>query len=248
MTVNAVVDRLPPISLPELERAAGLMNRVDRKYFVPRDLLGALLDRLEGARALEIDGMRAFRYRSVYLDSPDFRFYRQHVQRRRHRFKVRSRAYLDSGGCQLEVKSKGLRGMTLKQRMPHDAAHPGDLGEADRGFIEEIADVDASELRPVLQTDYRRSTIVQDDHRITIDSELVFSGAGRRVTGPDDLLVETKSAGGASELDRMLVHCGIRPHSVSKYCLAASLLYPQLPGNDWSRIRRRYWGDALVVR
>ncbi|UJP10821.1 polyphosphate polymerase domain-containing protein [Microbacterium sp. KUDC0406] len=240
----AVLDALPSISLSELESAAALMNRVDRKYFVPRALLGRLLpDAGEGLRTLEIGGLRSFRYRSVYLDTPRFALYCQHAQGRRHRFKVRTRTYRDSGGCQLEVKSKGLRGLTVKQRIPHDPARAGRLGADGRRFVSAVTGTDAAELNPVLRTDYRRSTLVQGDHRITIDEQLDFSTAGRRIAGPDDLLVETKSAGGASELDRLFVQHGVRPHRVSKYCLAASLLYPQLRGNDWSRVRRRYWPE-----
>lgn len=245
----AVLDALPAISLSELESEAALMNRVDRKYFVPRALLGSLLREAgDGMRALEISGLRTFRYRSVYLDTAGFDLYRHHAQGRRHRYKVRTRTYRDSGGCQLEVKSKGVRGLTVKQRIPHDPTLPGELGIDGERFVTAITGMNGGTLRPALRTDYRRSTIVQGDHRITIDAELEFSTAERSIRGPDDLLVETKSAGGASQLDRLLVRRGIRPHRVSKYCLAASLLHPQLSGNDWSRIRRRYWPDAGAVR
>lgn len=244
-----VLNALPAISLGELESSAALMNRVDRKYFVPRALLGELLpDAGAGLHALEIGGLRTFRYRSVYLDTSRFDLYRQHAQGRRNRFKVRTRTYRDSGGCHLEVKSKGLRGLTVKQRIPHDPDRPGELGDEGKRFVAAVTRLDAGTLAPVVHTDYLRSTLVQHDHRITIDERLEFRTAERCVAGPDDLLVETKSAGGASDLDRMLVRRGIRPHRVSKYCLAASLLHPELPGNDWSRIRRRYWPEVGTVR
>lgn len=238
------LDALPPISLAELEDAAELLNRVDRKYFVPRRVLAAAITRLSGRpRALEIAGRRTFRYATTYFDTPSFTLYRQHAQRRRHRFKVRTRTYSDSGACRLEVKSKGLRGLTVKERIPHDPNRSGALGAAGRTFVAGRLGEDAALLHPVLDTFYRRSTIVVGDQRLTLDVDLAFERNGCRIAGPDDVLVETKTSGGASELDRMLLHAGIRPHSVSKYCLAASLLYPQLRGNDWSRVRRRYWGE-----
>lgn len=239
----AAVQSLPPISLAELDDAAGLLNRVDRKYFVPRRTLLPLLDALGGEpRALQIDGGREFRYATTYFDTAGFTLFRQHAQRRRHRFKVRTRTYSDSGMCRLEVKSKGLRGLTIKERIPHDPERPDSLEGPGEAFVTARIGADAGQLRPVLRTFYRRATVVVGAQRITLDAHLTFAAGARRLTGPQDVLVETKTAGGASEFDRMLVRSGIRPHSVSKYCLAASLLYPHLPGNDWARLRRHYWG------
>ncbi|SJN18874.1 hypothetical protein FM104_01990 [Microbacterium esteraromaticum] len=240
-TLERFIGSLPPISLAELDASAALMSRVDRKYFVPRDLLARLLSE-EDLRVLEIDDVRTFRYRTVYLDTPDFTFFRQHVQRRRNRFKVRTRLYCDSRDCRLEVKSKGLRGMTVKQRRAHDPARLGHLDTDGREYVTELIGPDAESLQPVLETDYRRTTLTDSHHRITIDQDLDSVSEMQRIPGPEELLVETKSPDGAGALDRMLLRTGIRPHSVSKYCLAASLLYPHLPGNDWARIRRRYWG------
>ncbi|HWV50788.1 MAG TPA: polyphosphate polymerase domain-containing protein [Microbacterium sp.] len=235
----ALLRRLPAVSLGELEQTAALMQRVDRKYLVPLPALEDALARIsDDCRALEINGLRTFRYRSVYLDSADFRLYRQHIQGRRRRFKVRTRTYIDSGGCHLEVKSKGPRGETLKERIPH-AQDATDLPEASRTFVSSIIGMDAAALVPVVQTDYRRSTLVYGDHRITLDTDLLFRAGGRRARGPAEVLVETKSTGRESAFDRMLVHHGIRPHRVSKYCLAASLLYPHLPDNDFRRLKRR---------
>lgn len=249
--IDALMMR-PSISLTELDASAALMSRVDRKYFVPVALLQELLAQLDdGWRVLAIEGRRSFRYRTVYFDSLEFDLFRQHVQRRRHRFKVRTRLYCDSGQCMLEVKSKGLRGRTLKQRITHDPDARARLGPHARRFACAITHADPASLRPVLETLYRRSTLTDGSHRITVDSDLQWlgcgaAGAGRRVDGPPDLLVETKSDSAPGALDRMLLAHGIRPHSVSKYCLGASLLYPQLPDNDWARVRRRYWPGSRL--
>lgn len=235
-----------PISLAELDASASLLSRVDRKYFVPQPLLAELLDRLEDDwRVLAIDGRRAFRYRTMYFDSPRFDFFRQHVQRRRNRFKVRTRLYCDSGDCLFEVKSKGLRGRTVKQRILHDPHARDRLDARASAFSEAITDMDAAQLHPVLKTVYMRSTLTDGAHRITLDSDLSWSSPQHRIEGPSDVLVETKSDAAASALDRMLLQNGIRPHAVSKYCLGASLLYPHLPGNDWARLRRRYWPSSV---
>lgn len=245
MIAMAALDRLRPVGLDELNEQAGLMTRVDRKYFVPLDVYERLLEASAADhRVLEIDGRRCFRYRSVYFDSPDFGFFRQHVQRRRHRFKVRTRTYCDSGGCHLEVKSKGYRGQTVKERIPHEPADAARLDEPALDFVAGIVGPDAERLRPVLETVYHRVTLTRGDQRVTCDFDLECLAGGRRHVGPADVLVETKSPGGTGAWDLWLRQEGIRPHSVSKYCVAASLLYPGLPSNPWRRTMRRYFEEG----
>jgi len=242
------------ISLAELDSCAALMSRVDRKYFVPAPLLSQLLAQLDDRwHVLTIGGLRTFEYRTVYFDSPRFEFYRQQVQRRRHRHKVRTRQYSDTGACLLQVKSLGLRGRTLKQRIAHDPRARAHLDARSREYVSSIVGFDGAHLLPALESVYRRSTLTDRVHRITLDRDLEWmatraDAAAARVDGPCDVLVETKSDSAPGALDRMLVRRGIRPHSVSKYCLGASLLYPQLPGNDWARLRRRYWPGGTTER
>lgn len=245
--LDDVVGGLKPISLGELDARAGLMTRVDRKYFVPRAVLAEILAEAGGRyRVLEIGDRRAFRYRSVYFDSPRFGFYRDHVQRRRQRFKVRTRTYCDSGDCLLEVKSKGYRGRTVKERIEHDPLLPAELGGAGADFVERLAPVRAAGLSPVVETVYRRTTLHLDDQRVTCDLDLVCRGDGQEFHGPDDVLVETKTPGPAGATDRALLRRSVRPHSVSKYCVAAALCYPGLPHNPWHRTLRRYFGPAAA--
>ena len=67
---------------------------MDRKYFVPADVFGRMIAELAGElRVLDIEGKRTFGYESVYFDTPDLSTYRAHVQRRRLRFKARTRTY-----------------------------------------------------------------------------------------------------------------------------------------------------------
>ena len=91
---------------------------MDAKYVSP----AAFAAWLSGSthRVLEIDGRRVFGYRSTYFDTPDLRLFRDHVQRRRRRYKCRTREY-DSGVRMFEVKLKGARGRTVKYRMPRPA-------------------------------------------------------------------------------------------------------------------------------
>jgi hypothetical protein len=73
----------------------------------------------------------------VYFDTPSHQLYRQHVQRRRHRYKVRTRSYLDSGECSFEAKLKSNRSETVKSRMPCSPADRGRLTGPAREFLGE---------------------------------------------------------------------------------------------------------------
>jgi hypothetical protein len=106
------------VSLEELEAVAGLMVRRDRKYLVTDRQLATLLAQLApGTRVLEIDGRRSFDYSSTYFDTPEATCYYLTARRRRRRFKVRTRQYGPGGPVFLEVKTRGPRGITVKDRV-----------------------------------------------------------------------------------------------------------------------------------
>lgn len=243
--LDGAVAAARPISLPEINSVAGLMTRVDRKYFVPRDLLAGLIEANPGLRVLQIGQERVHRYWSTYFDTPDFTFFRQHAQGRRQRYKVRVRTYA-TGDSFLEVKSKGYRGQTVKERIPHRGSAI-DLGPQGRHLLAGagLGDLTAA-LVPVVQTRYDRITLTQGQDRITCDLDLACIAGRVEFAGPQAALVETKTASGRSFFDRELARLGIRPHSVSKYCIGAGLHYPGLPANRWRRTIRRHFTAAPI--
>ena len=252
------LDRLPAVGLAELTASAALMTRVDRKYLVPADELAGLLWRLPaGTRALEIDGRRRFGYRSEYLDTPALDSYHGAAYRRRRRFKVRLRTYLDSGERFAEVKTRGARGVTVKHRMPY----AGDAVRLDAGarlFVDAtLCDAGigrpGDRLRPALNTWYERVTLgTPDGARVTVDTDLAFALPGSIAVarpGPTPgactlrgvAVVETKSLRGAGEVDRLLWRLGHRPCAMSKYATGLAALRPELPANRWHPILRRHF-------
>lgn len=247
---TGAVGVLRTISLAEVLDEAALQVRIDRKYLVPINAFIEMTDRLRHRFAvLDIDGRRSFNYESVYFDSADYRLYREHVQRRRRRYKVRTRAYLDSGECTFEVKLKGGRSETVKARMPYGLDDRSRLTAEALTFLgdqlrTEYGVPEARDLAPALTTTYRRTTLVDraDHARLTCDIDLVFHrspSAPDSVRGPvGAVLVESKTAGRAGEADRVLRDLGVRPIQVSKYCVAAALLNPHLRANPWHRTLR----------
>jgi hypothetical protein len=117
-SASALAEGLQAIGLPELVATAALLERLDRKYVVPLELLEPLAPALRRShRVLAVDGRRVFRYRTLYYDTPELTSFRDHVRGRRRRFKCRVREYVDAREDWLEIKLKGRRGRTDKVRV-----------------------------------------------------------------------------------------------------------------------------------
>jgi hypothetical protein len=247
---------LEPIALQAATREAELLERVDRKYFLPIPALGELTQRLARDFAvLDIDGRQVFGYQSVDFDTPSLASYRAHVQGRRRRFKVRTRTYLDSGLCMLEVKLKGFRGMTVKLRTGHQAERTDLLDARALEFvaasIRENYDLPLPDaLRPMLVTTTHRATLINrcTPSRITLDVDLRCSADGSEVAAKDThVLVETKGGTQGSLADHSLHDMGIRPVNVSKYCVGVAMLHPHVASNPWHRTLRRYFEPPVFT-
>ena len=183
---------LATTTLAELNSAAGLLTRVDRKYLVPLKSAQELVDGLApDARVLAIDEQRRFSYASTYFDTPGLEAFMLAARKRRRRFKVRTRTYLDSGLCFLEVKTCGARGSTVKRRMGYHADDASRLTGPGRAFVaaclagtgvtgSAAAREVAAALRPVLTTTYERTTLhlPRAEARATIDTALTWRRLG----------------------------------------------------------------------
>lgn len=242
------------ISLPELVADSALLTRVDRKYLLPVSQLSELQDRLAGSiRVLQIDGLTWFDYRSCYHDTPGLHCYLAAGRRRRRRFKVRTRTYLQSSQSWLEVKSRGPRGSTVKDRIERrsndDELSLAELCWITRTMSDRHVDAPAAiTLVPTLTTNYQRRTLQvagQDGEppsRMTLDVGLSCelppeAPGGSLVVGFDEFaFVETKGGPRASVADRTLWSMGHRPLGISKYGLGVASLRPDLPTLKWHHL------------
>ncbi|WP_436794672.1 polyphosphate polymerase domain-containing protein [Actinospongicola halichondriae] len=245
-TVDAAVRRFSAIDLAELDQCAQLLTRKDRKYIVDAGILAALLEALPtDVRALETEHGRWSRYESVYFDTPRFDSFRLAATRRRNRFKVRTRRYVDPGTSMIEVKTKDRRGRTVKRRDPLDDGTADVLGTV-RRFAEDFSQVRAhsDDLAPTVTTSYRRATLVlpQPHARVTLDADFrAVDVEGATVTLGDELVVETKTNGAPCLVDHLLWRAGHRPITFSKYATALAALHPDLPHNRWNRVLIRHF-------
>lgn len=263
--VLAGLHALPSVSLAELTGgAAALMTRTDRKYLVPEeslaDVVGALGALDSGAGVLEIAGRRRHTYVSTYLDSPGLDSYWGAARRRRHRFKVRTRRYVDSGHDFTEVKTRGPRSTNVKARIPREAPAISDssglLSASETQFVAGqlasagVGRVDVSALVSTVSTAYDRSTLwlPQRGARVTIDRRIAWSARWMdgQLRVPGLAIVETKAAGARAGVDRALWQQGHRPVSISKYATGLALLLPELPAHRWHRVLERDLRPRLV--
>lgn len=241
---------LPTIGLDELTATAALQTRVDRKYALDRaDARTVLAGIPDGTRVLELGGRRALAYESTYFDTPDLASFRMAAHARRRRFKLRTRAYVESDVAFLELKTRGARSTTVKDRVPHDIRHLDELTDDGRSYAEPVLDdlrIDPDVLAPTLRTRYRRTTLLlPGGSRATVDTDLAWEDAcGGELTRPGLVIVETKSLGAASELDRLLWAHGHRPATLSKYGTGLAALRPALPATKWRRVLRRHFDAA----
>ncbi|GAA1994384.1 VTC domain-containing protein [Microbacterium pumilum] len=235
---------------------ASLLTRVDRKYVVPRADLVRVFAALDAAtRVLEMDGARDFAYESVYFDTPDLLSFRMAAQPRRRRFKLRTRTYLDTGTSYLEIKTRGARGATVKDRDAYDPAHRDVLSKDARADVADalstigVPSERAGHLDATLMTRYRRATLlVGDGARATVDTDLAWlEPDGSGFTLPHLAIVETKSAAAASAVDRLLWRAGHRPATISKYGTGLAALHTELPRNRWARLLRGPFAGAQPI-
>ena len=227
--INLFTASFAAITLDGLNRKAAMMSRIDNKYIVKAEnLIGIMSQLSETFDILEISNQRAFAYDTCYYDDVEYSTFYEHHQGRRQRMKVRVREYVGAGLCFLEVKVKGLRGMTEKHRMPYDtknlhALTPDAVQFAQETYFRQYGVQLNFALRPSLDVHYKRMTLVAraGGERITLDTDLRFQSENRAsVTGTGVFILETKSANGRGLADRILRERGERPtNSCSKYCV-----------------------------
>jgi len=239
--------RLRVVDLDTLVEYAALMERTDRKYIVPVSTARALVDAISDThRVLKINGRRYTTYQSLYFDTADLRSVQAHIQRRRRRWKVRTRLYVEDALCRVEVKTKDNNGATVKVMGDSDPSRFGSLAGADRRFVQlhlaGHADADVSALLPAAEIDYTRSTLADVDAgtRVTIDWNLATrTTMGAAWLDAGHVLVEVKGQSTSTRADQVLSELRARPQRFSKYVAAASTTTPRIPDNDFRRLLAR---------
>lgn len=217
------------ISLDDLNHGSAMLTRLDNKYLVHQKVLHmALKDFSKHFDILEINRNRLFTYESCYFDDANLRCYFDHHQGRRQRIKVRTRKYVESDLCFVEIKLKNSRGMTIKRRLAYPLEQFGELNAAALAYINEqhlelYGRGFSNTLLPTLHMSYERATLVakRGGERITIDRQIRFNHHSQTYATDDDIVViETKSTNGNGIADALLRKLHQHPsNKCSKYCV-----------------------------
>ena len=224
---------------------ASLMDRVDTKFIVPRALLSSMLAKLQTEyTVLEINGQRTSLYENSYYDTPSFKHYMAHHNRRSNRFKLRKRTYCDSAIAFLEIKFKNNRGRTVKSRRSV-AMDDSALNTNNQELMQESGLTSFDEHQVVQTSSYNRIALANEaaGERLTIDLNLHVhdTSTNKQFDIGDWAIVEIKQ--NVYDRDttffRWARSHGLRTCSFSKYCMGLYYTGPDaLKRNNFHKINR----------
>jgi hypothetical protein len=227
--ITRILDSFNSVGLGEMDNVK-LMDRIDTKYLLPANRVPDLLRMMqEMYRVLEISNSRISLYETLYLDTPGYFFFNQHVTGRTGRVKVRYRNYKSTGITFLEIKKKSKKNRTVKWRMENSLSGSS-FNEKAIEFIHSHLELNCEELKPVLSNSFKRMTFVgfNTPERITVDMDLTFSSVeGKSIGMPLISIVELKSEGLASRspFSGIIKQFSGYPTGFSKYCIGCAMLY-----------------------
>lgn len=236
--LSRTLECFAPISLGEMQGAFQLLNRTETKFVLREEQARAALAQLDGRyRVLEIGGQRLNHYQTLYFDTPDWELFHQHHVGAATRFKVRSRAYVDTNLSFLEVKRKRtVSRWTVKNRLPTPTLVTG-LDDGARGFLDNCCPLDAGRLEPRLWNSFTRVTLVSTVRceRLTLDFDIRFKSdhAASNLRGLAIAEVKQERLTRESDWMRVMRALGLRPTGFSKYCVGVTLLCPEVRSNHF---------------
>lgn len=230
---EAGIEKFSDHSLDQASKLS-LMNRFDTKYLLPLHLLPLLLHKMEQEyTALQINNKKLHEYETQYFDTPSFKFYLQHHNRKLNRPKVRIRNYTQSNATFLEVKFKNNKKRTEKNRLRLSCKSEF-YQRCNQQFLSSFLDTQTiGELIQVLTVQYSRMSFMSMRYgeRVSVDIGLrahCRDGATAYELR-DYAIVEVKQPriSRESPIFKAMKECSCRPVSFSKYCISCALLFPE---------------------
>lgn len=238
MTVQDSIQDFASVSLKELD-SVKLQNRIDTKYILTK---AQLLQVLEGIKdqqfVLDIDGTRVFSYKTIYFDTPDFQFYKDHHNGCINRVKVRCREYVESHLCMYEIKRKLFGTRTDKQRIKITEL-PAALSQEQFDLIQ-YKRLSAKHLEKKQTNEFKRITLTNKKftERITIDFDICLYNEKKKFMLDNIAIIEVKQ--GKSDIFsntvQVLKKLKIAQSGFSKYAIGVALLEGHLKHNAFKPI------------
>jgi len=239
--MQAVIEQLnkfESVTLKQLD-SVKLQNRMDTKYILSKAQLVLLLEGIKEEQfVLEIDNTRVFNYKTIYFDTPDFQFYKDHHNGCVNRIKVRSREYVESKLSFYEIKRKLFETRTDKQRKIIPAIYQ-EVPLADYNLIQ-YKRLNNKPIEKKLTNHFKRITLTNKKftERITIDLEIGFDNGKKQIQLSELVVIEVKQgkADVFSNTIQMLKKLRVHESSFSKYVIGVSLLEENIKHNNFKPI------------
>ncbi len=214
------------ITLEEMDKVK-LMDRTETKFVLSSKQLPLVFNQIkEDYRIVSFNGNVLPSYKTVYYDTDDLFFYNEHHRKRKDRYKVRFRNYVDSKVTFFEVKHK-KNGRVDKQRMKVENEQYS-LDSEQEKFLKE-ANITKSDLKLKLTNNYNRITLVSKHsvERVTFDLNIRFQQKDAKSTLGNVVIIELKQPSLSREtpIYKALKDLQVKPYNVSKYCIGIIKTY-----------------------
>jgi hypothetical protein len=207
-----------------------LLSRMDSKFIISPAHLPSLLADLKPHSEILLSNQRPIAdYETQYWDSSDNLFLRQHLRGQKPRSKVRIRNYIDRNLSILEVKTKSNSNRTHKIRQ---AIIDLKTSIHNHPILHLHSPIHPTLLLPSIETLFQRISLLgsQFPERITIDFDLRFRHQKQCTPLPNFIIIELKQDRFSPRSPMMLAIRKSKAISVSlsKYCTAFALLFPDI--------------------
>jgi hypothetical protein len=234
--ISSEISKLTPVGLDGMT-SVRLMNRIEIKYVFAISKLPDLISLLgKHYHVLEINNARILPYSTIYLDTPEYLFYCQHVRGESDRHKIRYRKYEATNESFLEIKKKTNKGRTIKWRI-ENVPEFGSFDPQASGFISDYLPVSSSLITPALINNFTRITFAGFElkERITVDFNISFADPDKTdaISLPYLAIAELKKEkySDSSHFKNLIKQLSIYPTGFSKYCVGSALLKDSVKKN-----------------
>ncbi len=226
-------------------KMSGFRNRLITKFLIPETRIKGILNECSGNyKILEHNGAIQTSLFLEYFDTPELRFYNDHVNGKLNRTKVRIKQSSISDTRFREIWRRKSNGRMVRKRMIIDDTN-SESENIIEALISKYAGISKSELIPSLHVCFNRITLLDTltGERVNIDSSLVFSSPvnpGIKYEPVGLAIIEIRKKRKArSFIADLLEDNQIRKTPISKYCLGISFINPKAKVNNYKPVIRK---------
>lgn len=223
----AAIQQFEEVNLENLPVGAQ-MERIDRKFpFHISELPEVLIGLEKYYKIINAFGKVISPYDTLYLDTPDKKFYRIHHNGILHRDKIRFRSYPHTATTFLEVKRKNNKNRTAKWRIPVQDIH-FPLTHTEKDFLMSRLSANVvNALQPSVRIKYFRMAFYSETERerLSIDFEISGTLYGKKADFGNVAVLEVKQDHlHTSPIIKKMRNLKIREAGMSKYCLHLAMI------------------------